>query len=87
MRSSEWHKITICVNCKCRIKHQTRMYGGGICPNCGHDSHSTICDTKNIIIKEIKHHKWWQFWKRKFTYLGKDDQSKEWLSSPEQSEH
>ena len=35
-----------------------------VCPKCGYITKGTVCDTKKVVAKEIKHHEWWQFWKR-----------------------
>ena len=80
MRESEWYKITICTSCHKRLNRHNELYSGGVCPKCGRDSHSTICDTKTVIVKRIKHYSWWQIFDRKSTYVGRDEFSKIWLS-------
>jgi predicted RNA-binding Zn-ribbon protein involved in translation (DUF1610 family) len=80
MRESDWYGINVCVKCEGRLKYSQKMYSDGVCPKCGHVTIGTICETNKVIIKEIKHHEWWQFWKRKFTYKGKDDFSERWLN-------
>ncbi len=80
MRESEWYSIKVCSECENRLTGSQVMYGGGVCPICGHDSDGTVCKTNKIILKEIKHHKWWQIWKRKFTYIGKNEYSKNWIN-------
>ena len=79
MKESDWYGVTICSECEQRLSDYEIIHSRGICPKCGHNSHFTSCDHLTLVIKEIKHHKWWQFWKRKFTYVGKDNFSQEWL--------
>jgi PHP family Zn ribbon phosphoesterase len=68
MRKSKWYKIMTCSKCKYRLTHNEKMHSGGVCPYCGLDDASTMCDTVNVIARKIKHHKWWEIRKRKITY-------------------
>lgn len=77
---SGWYKILICSKCEKRLTYHQKMYSGGVCVHCGHDDNSTVCATKNVIVKEVSKHKWWQFWKPK-DYIGKDDFSINWLKN------
>ena len=81
VRVSKWHSLNVCVNCEISIGNQKRMYSGGICPHCGYLSIGTICNTRKIVIKEIKNHPWWRFWNRDFTYIGKNEHDNNWLLS------
>lgn len=79
MKESDWYGINVCVACQQRLNDTRRTYSGGICPKCGYHSSGTICETDTVIAKEIRHHKWWQFWKKEYTYKGKNDFSQKWL--------
>ncbi len=77
---SDWYLIRVCSGCQRRLDLDEWARSGGVCPKCGKDSHSTICNTKNVILREIKFDPWWKFWDRKpSVYEGKDDFSKQWL--------
>ena len=78
MKESEWYCIDVCIKCEKRLSNNEVMYRSGVCPKCGHQTNSTMCQTKKVVLKEIRHHKWWQFWKRKYTYIGKDEFSRTW---------
>lgn len=80
MRESNWYGIDVCVKCKGRLSDSQIMHSDGVCPKCGHVTKGTVCETIKVVAKEIKHHKWWQFWKRKYTYKGVDDFSERWLN-------
>lgn len=81
MRIGKWYAIFLCKNCESRITYSEKMYNCGVCPKCGKASDSTSVRTHKIVVRQIKHHQWWQFWKRKYSYEGADKQSKEWLSN------
>jgi len=80
-RESNWYKIDVCKNCRKRLRRNARCYSGGVCPKCGHDSCSTICDTSTVIIKEILHPPWWRVWDKEYEYIGRDEFSREWLNN------
>ncbi len=42
---SKWQVLTYCVSCHQLLDYEERMERGGICPYCGHDSKSNICQT------------------------------------------
>lgn len=63
-----WFKIYNCVKCKNELTYNQVMYNNGVCPKCGFDSVSTICDTHSIIAKRVLCGKWWEFWKTKLIY-------------------
>lgn len=79
MRESDWYKLSVCSKCEHTLSDRAEYYGNGICPHCGHDSDSTICDTKYVILKETKHYNWWDILSRERTYRGKNEFSKSWL--------
>ena len=81
MRKGDWYRITVCPKCQNRLSNRIHLYSDGICPKCGRDSNGTICETNNIIIRKIKHHPWWRFWDKKFTYEGRNELSKNWLKN------
>ncbi len=83
MKKGNWYSLNICTVCSVRIHN--RSDHSGICPHCGHDSNSTVCQTDKVIIRKIKHDKpWWMIWKkRKVTYEGKNDLCKKWLITVE----
>ena len=80
MKESEWYSVNVCVACSEHLREILRIFSDGICPHCGHNSHSNICYTYKVILKQIRYHKWYQFWKRKYEYIGKDEFSKQWLA-------
>lgn len=80
MKISEWYNIYVCNECDKRISYHQKMYSSGICPHCGYDSKSTVNQTKNVVVRQITHHKWWQFWKKKYSYDAAVGFSKEWLN-------
>jgi hypothetical protein len=55
------------------------MNSNGTCPHCGHSRRSTVCDYEKVILRRIKHHKWWHIFGRKITYEGQNEFSKSWL--------
>ena len=81
-RVSNWYSFCVCKSCEKRLSEHVQMYNGGICPHCGHDDKSTICGTKNVILRKITFDPWWKFWNRTpAQYEGKNDFSKKWLLS------
>lgn len=81
MTKSKWHSIEVCVECKTQLSKTTRLYNNALCPHCGHKSKGTICDTETIIFQQTRHTFGWKFWKRKFTYVAKDQKSLLWLKN------
>lgn len=85
MKTSNWYRILICTKCEKRMSYDEKMYNDGICPRCGHDHDgvlklkSTVCHTKNVILRETRLTPWWQIWNKKFSYEGKNEFSKKWL--------
>jgi len=79
MRESDWYKIDVCTNCESRMSYWVMYNSGGVCPKCGYNSYSCACDSRDVVLKEIKHHKWWEFWRRKYTYIGIDKFSQDWI--------
>lgn len=60
-----WTPFHVCVTCGGQIGDRDRMYNGGICPYCGFDSDSTICDTNTKMFRKRKirnDNPWWMFW-------------------------
>jgi len=80
MRISEWFSFEVCVNCHSRLSLPEQYYSNSTCPYCGvSDGEHTICVTRKVTAREIKHYVWWQLFNRRKTYEGKDDFSKQWL--------
>lgn len=79
MRKSKWYPITLCTKCEQRIYSDDVAGRMGICPNCGHDSDSTVCDVTNVIVREIKHYKWYALTNRKKSWEGANPFSIKWL--------
>ena len=48
---SKWHGITKCDKCRNTLTINEVIHSIGICPHCGHDSESTICDYYNVIVR------------------------------------
>lgn len=62
------------------MSNHEKMYSHGVCPYCGNDNNSTICDTYNVILKEISYTPWWKFWdKYCLEHIGANEKSKKWL--------
>ena len=81
MKTSDWYLIHVCSNCEQRLTDGERRHSEGVCPNCGENSKSgTYCNTNRVILREIRHHQWWEFWNRKYTYEGSDKYSIKWLN-------
>ena len=66
--TNKWYNIELCIKCDKRIHDHDRSYNSGICPKCGHDSNSTICDTKTIPTRRTDNIPWWKFWDRNYKY-------------------
>lgn len=54
----EWHRIIKCIRCGDEMSNHQRMYSNGICPYCGLDDLSTICNTYNQIQRQVYYKKW-----------------------------
>ena len=80
MRESKWYSIDVCSKCEHRLTDWQLMNSNGTCAHCGHKCDSTVCDYEKVVLKSTKHYKWWEFWKNKKTYVGKDEFSKRWLN-------
>lgn len=78
-RKSKWYSIDVCSNCEHRLTKYELMYSNGTCPHCGYNCRGTVCDHKRVILRSIKHYKWWQIFGRKTTYEAQDKFSKNWL--------
>jgi predicted RNA-binding Zn-ribbon protein involved in translation (DUF1610 family) len=79
VRVSDWYSFDVCVNCHSRLSNHIKMHSKGVCPKCGNNSNSTIIDTYKVILQELKHHPWWRFWNKKYTYRGAGELSINWL--------
>lgn len=77
-RVSNWYSFEVCEKCHKRIMDNERMYNDGLCPHCGNESGDTICDTKKVVLRRIRHYSWWNFWDKKVTYEAKKGFSTEW---------
>lgn len=81
MRESNWYSFEVCIKCYKILSNRQILYSNGTCPYCGHTNDSTITDSIKITLKKFKHHKWWQFWKRKVVYVGNNLLSQKWLKN------
>lgn len=84
IRISNWYGIDVCIRCQRRLDDSEMMHRGGVCPKCGYNSNSTVCNTYKVVLREYKHYSWWEFWKNKRTYEGENEFSKEWLAKLKQ---
>tara|TARA_R110002124_G_scaffold280086_1_gene453151 strand:+ start:85 stop:342 length:258 start_codon:yes stop_codon:yes gene_type:complete len=84
MRKSNWYSVDICSKCEHRLTDSELMYSSGTCPHCGHSCRGTVCDYEKVILRSIKHHKWWQIFGIKTTYEGQNEFSKRWLNERQQ---
>lgn len=79
-KESNWYKIDVCASCEKALSHSQKFRSSGTCPRCGNNSGSTICKTKDVVIKETRLTPWWKFWDKRVIQEGKDDYSKKWLN-------
>lgn len=61
-RFTEWKKRYLCAACKEPLSIWDLMYSDGCCPECGHVSSGTICDSMSIIARYKINRPWWMFW-------------------------
>ncbi len=80
MKESNWYIVNVCKECDSELSQNIKFYSLGVCPHCGHDSRTTVCSTTRVVLKKFKHHSWWKFWNKKYTYEGKDEFSKQWIN-------
>ena len=57
-----WYKVRVCVECEEIIESNENANSGGICPHCGKNSGTSICETKEMVARAINIHPWWKFW-------------------------
>lgn len=65
MKYGNWEYKRSCKYCKSRLSDDQVYYSGGVCPECGADSKSTICDYEKIIYRKVYTNipQWFEFWK------------------------
>jgi hypothetical protein len=51
-----WRAEILCYHCEYVMSDHEKMYSGGICPNCGYDDESTVCDTVNKVVRPVYEH-------------------------------
>jgi len=79
IKKTKWYGLNICVNCETLLTFNQQMHSGGICPFCGNDGNSTICDTRKVILRKITEKG--NFFKRaRYTFEGKDNFSEQWVN-------
>ncbi len=49
----KWEYYCVCSKCDEALTRNTIYHGGGVCPHCGYDADSTICDSKNIVRRKV----------------------------------
>lgn len=49
-----FYRILICDCCHERMSYHEQMHSHGICPHCGFDGKSTVCSTKNVVLRVVK---------------------------------
>jgi hypothetical protein len=60
-----WYSTDWCKECNSRFCGSDLAYSGGVCPYCGHNSNSTMCDWKTRSFRKVKHQRrvlglfWW----------------------------
>lgn len=79
-RKSNWYSIDVCSKCEHRLTDGELMYSNGTCSHCGHSCEGTVCDHEKVILRSIKHYRWWQLFDRKITYEGQTEFSKHWIN-------
>lgn len=59
--------VRICPENGLPLSYDEMMYSHGVCPRCGHNSHSTVTHSKKIIGRWVRPTIWeWIFSKRKY---------------------
>ena len=54
--------VHLCAKCEVRLSNHEMMCSHGVCPYCGNNSESTICDCIKKSVK-LPDKKWYQFWR------------------------
>jgi predicted RNA-binding Zn-ribbon protein involved in translation (DUF1610 family) len=49
----QWIAMPVCVLCETELLRIEEYHSNGVCPYCGHDAHATICETKNIVRRNV----------------------------------
>lgn len=59
---TNWHCVYECVECKRLLSWGVVMHSHGVCPCCGHNSHSTVCNTNKVSRRWrwSNDRRWWQ---------------------------
>lgn len=68
-----WLPAYFCVNCKKEMSDRVKMYSSGLCPMCGHDSRSTICNAHLRAYKNVRINPVWKPWKKQYKRVYRDD--------------
>jgi len=68
---TDWRAFYFCVKCEQELKGSEKMHNCGVCPHCGHDSNSTICNTKTRVARWVTTYRppWWVFWESPEVHL------------------
>lgn len=48
----EYYSAHKCINCNNFLSETERVCSNGVCPECGHITKGTVCQTKKVAIKE-----------------------------------
>ena len=50
---TDWYGVPRCSSCNKNLTNNIVMHSQGICPKCGFDSKSTVCDYHYVIVRKI----------------------------------
>lgn len=58
-----YRAMVFCAKCDPSGGHMTEMYSGGVCPYCGHNGNSTVCDTVTKAARWVYdfYPSWWEW--------------------------
>lgn len=79
---SEWMKVRVCSECYGYLDSSTFYDNDGLCPHCGHQANSTICDELDIVYRKVYtiKPKWYELWiDEEYFIEAKDSNSREAL--------
>ena len=79
LKSRKNKQVVVCVKCEQPIPFFTDLRGNGVCPWCGMESGSYLCEVKMISYKKKIEFPGIKFWKRKVTLIGANELSNDWI--------
>ncbi len=49
----KWEYYHACSMCEKAITERIVYYGGGVCPHCGHNTNSSVCDYRKVVRRKL----------------------------------